>query len=59
MNNSPVRRKFAEVGSNATELGREQCGFRAYFSQLLGELGKKSPPANRRAFSRSTTDESY
>jgi hypothetical protein len=44
MNNSPVRRKFAEVGSDATKLGREQCGFRAYFSQKYGDCRKKSPP---------------
>jgi hypothetical protein len=43
MNNSPVRREFAEVGSDATELGRDQCGFRAYFSHDGWRVPKKKP----------------
>jgi hypothetical protein len=57
MNNSPVRRKFAEIGSVTTKLGREQCEFRACFSQDGDDWTKKGPPAIRRAFSPSTTSE--
>jgi len=43
MNNSPVRRKLAESGSDATKLGREQCEFRACFSQDGDDWTKKRP----------------
>src|SRR5207302_4233699 len=54
INNSPVRREFSEVGSGATELGRDLCGFRAYFSQIGVQPQEKKPADRRRASSPSS-----
>jgi hypothetical protein len=59
INNSPVRRKFAEIGSVATKLRRDLCGFRAYFSRIATDWTKKARRRSGGLFQSSMTNEHY